>query len=133
MILLPTFLLIFVLTRRMGVCYRLYADLFGYVTDHVVVNCVIFSLFSANRTFFTSTTHRCFIRFLHKYSPCSHSGLKRYAVACSVCGSAPAAHPIDTRVTILQSDGHVITELRLFGRSNFRSHNFYLSNKRHTK
>jgi len=27
----------------MGVCYRLYADLFGYVTDHVVVNRAIFS------------------------------------------------------------------------------------------
>ena len=27
----------------MGVCYRLYPDLFGYVTDHVVVNRDIFS------------------------------------------------------------------------------------------
>ena len=27
----------------MGVCYRLYTELFGYVTDHVVANRVIFS------------------------------------------------------------------------------------------
>lgn len=43
LILLLASLLAIVLTRVMGVCYRLYPDLFVDVTDHVVVNRDIFS------------------------------------------------------------------------------------------